>query len=90
MEERVTAEVFRKTSTAAGVKKERVVMERDSGPRLEARQEEKGKTKVAKVTSECAGAFGKTGHIAANCTKESWNKSLMIHQGGSPRLRPRP
>ena len=35
-----------------------------------------GKKKVAKVTSEFAGAVGKTGHIAANCTKGSWNKSL--------------
>ena len=28
------------------------------------------------MTSESAGAVGKTGHIAANCTKGSWNKSL--------------
>ena len=33
-------------------------MERDSGPRPEARKEEKGKRKVAKVTSEFAGAVG--------------------------------
>ena len=39
-----------------GSKKERIVLERDSGPRLESRKEEKGKRKVAKVTSEFAGA----------------------------------
>ena len=69
MEERVPAGVYRNTSTAERVKKERTVLERDSGPRPEARKEEKGKRKVANVTSEFAGAVVKTGHIAANCTK---------------------
>ena len=40
-------------------KKERIVLERDSGPRLEARKEEKGKKKVAKVTPEFVGLVGK-------------------------------
>ena len=35
------------------------MLERDSGPRLEAIKEEKGKRKVAKVTSEFAGVVGK-------------------------------
>ena len=46
------------TSTAARVKKERIVLERASGPRPEARKE-KGKRKVANVTPEFAGAVGK-------------------------------
>ena len=40
-------------------KKERNVLKRDSGPGPEARQEEKGKRKAAKVTPEFAGAVGK-------------------------------
>ena len=51
--------MYRNTSTAAKVKKERIVLERDSGPRPEARKEEKGKGQVAKVTPEFAGAVGK-------------------------------
>ena len=66
MEERVPVGVYRITSTMARVKRERVVLERYSGPRLEARKEEKGKRNVAKVTPEFAGGVGKTGHIAAN------------------------
>ena len=50
---------------------------RDIGPRPEARKEEKGKRKVAKVTPEFAGAVGKQ-HTSANCTKGSWNKSLNV------------
>ena len=45
-------------STAERVKKERIVLERDSGPRPEAGQEEKGRSKVATVISELAGAVG--------------------------------
>ena len=56
--ERVPAGVYRHTSTAARVIKERIVLERDSGPRLEATKEEKGKRKVAQVTPEFAGAVG--------------------------------
>ena len=55
-EERVPVGAYRNTSTAALVKKERIVLERDSGPRPEARKEERGKRKV--VTS-FAGAVGK-------------------------------
>ena len=55
---------------------ERIVLERDSAPRPEARKEEKGKREVAKVTPEFAGAVGKQVHTVANCTKGSWNKSL--------------
>ena len=68
-EERVPVGVYGKTSTAARVKKERIVLERDSGPRPEARKGEKGKRKVAKVTPEFAGAVEKRTH----CGK--------IHQG---------
>ena len=67
MEERVPARLYRNTSTAAT----------DSGPRPEARKEGKSKRKVARVTPE----FATTGHIAANCTKGSWNRSL--DKGGS-------
>ena len=50
-EDRVPVGVYRNTSTVAEVKKkERIVLERDSGPRPEARKAEKGKRKVAKVT----------------------------------------
>ena len=59
MEERVPAGVYRNTSTAARVKKERIVLERDSGPRPEARMEEEGTRKLAEVTPEFAGAVGK-------------------------------
>ena len=41
------------------------MLERDSGPRPEARKE----------TRVC-GSCGKPGHIAANCVKGSWNRSL--------------
>ena len=78
MEGRVPAGVYRNTSTAARVKKERIVLERDSGPRSEARKEDKDKRKVAKVTQEFAGAVGKhyTLPQIAHCTKENWNRSL--------------
>ena len=59
VEERVPVGAYRSTSTAAKAKQERIVLERDSGPRLEARKEEKGKRKVAQVTPEFAGAVGK-------------------------------
>ena len=75
-EERDPVGAYRSTSTAAKVKKERIVLERDSGPRLEARKEERGKRKVAKVTLRVCWSCGKTGHIAANCAKGSWNRSL--------------
>ena len=74
--ERVPVGVYRSTSIAVRVKEERIVLARDSGPRPEARMEEKGKRKVAKVTPESAGAVVKTGHIAANCVKVNWNRSL--------------
>ena len=61
---------------AAKVNKERTVLERDSGPRLEARREEMGREKVAKVNARVCWSCGKTGHIAANCVMESWNRSL--------------
>ena len=40
-------------------KKKRIALKRGSGPEPEARQEEKGKRKAAKVTPEFAGAEGK-------------------------------
>ena len=50
-EDRVPVGVYRNTSTVAEVKKkERIVLERDSGPTPEARKAEKGKRKVAEVT----------------------------------------
>ena len=59
VEERVAVGAYMSTSSAERVKKERIVLERDSGPRPEARKEEKGKRKVANMTSEFAGAVGK-------------------------------
>ena len=59
MEERVPVGAYSSASIAERVRKEQIVLERDSGPRLEARKEEKSKIKVAKVTSEFAGAVGK-------------------------------
>ena len=50
---------YRSSSTAERVKKERVVLERDSGPRPGARKEETGKRMVAKVTPQFAGAVVK-------------------------------
>ena len=55
-EGRVPIGVYRNSSTAAKVTKVRIVLERDSGPRPEARKVEKGKRKVAKVRPESAGA----------------------------------
>ena len=46
-------------NSGMGEKKERIVLERDSGPTLEARKVEKVKRKVAKVRPEFAGAVGK-------------------------------
>ena len=46
--------LIRRTSTVAKVKKERIVLERVTGPRSEARKEEKGKRKVAEVRPEIA------------------------------------
>ena len=71
----VPVAVYRSTSSAAMVKKEQIVLERDSGPRPVARKEEKDSRKVATDTRSCW-SCGKTGHNAANCTKESWNRSL--------------
>ena len=73
-EERVPVGAYR-NNCGKGENKERIVLERDSGPGLEARKEEKCKRKVAKVTPVFAGSCGKTGHIAANCAKGSWNRS---------------
>ena len=53
VEEKVPVGAYGSTSTAERVKKERIVLERDSCPR------EKGKRKVAKVILEFAGAVGK-------------------------------
>ena len=55
-EERVPVGAYRSTSTLAKVKKERTVRESDSGPRPEARKEERCKRKVAKATPEFAGS----------------------------------
>ena len=54
-EERVLVGVYRNASTKTKVKKERIVLQRESGPRPEGRKEEKGKRKVAKVRPESAG-----------------------------------
>ena len=43
---------YRSISTVERVRKERIVLERDSAPRLEARKEEKDKRKVAMVRPE--------------------------------------
>ena len=68
------------------------MLERDSGPRREARQEGKDKRKVAKVTPEFAGVMGKTGHIAATCANgeleqesERCRRRQRRHQRGSAR-----
>ena len=58
--------------------KERIVLARDSGPRPEARKEEKGKRKVTKVTPEFAGVVENRTHIGI-LSKGSWNKR---HQRG--------
>ena len=65
-DETVTVGVYRNTSTAARVNKERIVLGRDSGPKSEARKEDKDKRKVATVTPELAGAVGETGRLACN------------------------
>ena len=59
VEERLPVGSFRSTSSAERVKKERIVLESDSGPRPEARKEDKGKKKVAEVRPKFAGAVGK-------------------------------
>ena len=63
------------TSTLAKVKKKRIVLERVTGPRSEARKEEKEEKGGRGETIVCW-SCGKTGHVAANCVKESWNRSL--------------
>ena len=82
-EERVPVGVYRNTSTAARVKKERIVLERDSGPRPEARKEEKDKRKVAKGVTRVCWSCGET---RTECCK--------LHQGEleqeSERCRRRP
>ena len=57
-EDRVPVGAHRRTSTAAKVKEERIVLEMNSGPRPEARKGDKGKRKVATVRPEFAGAVG--------------------------------
>ena len=52
------------------------MLERDSGPRPEARKEEKGKRRVFKGETRVCWSCGKTGHIAANCVKGRCNWSL--------------
>ena len=56
---RVQVGVYNNTSTVAKVREERIALEGDSGPRPEARKEDKGKRMVAKVKPEFAGAVGK-------------------------------
>ena len=51
------------------MKKERIVLGRDSGPRPEARQLEKGKRKVAKVRPESAGAVRKQDTLETSVKK---------------------
>ena len=51
------------------------MLERDSGPRQEARKEEKGKRKVAKVTTGFAGVVGKQDTLRQFAPR-SWSKSL--------------
>ena len=49
--------------------------ERDSGPRPEAKRR-KRQDKCGKCDTRVCWSCGKIGHIAAKCTKESWNSSL--------------
>ena len=65
------------TSTAERVKKERILLERDSewsktGGKKGVKGQERGGKGHIRVCWSC----GKTGHIAVKCTKETWNKSL--------------
>ena len=64
------------TSPAAKAKKARIVLERDSGPRREARKEEKGQEKGGNGHIRVCCSCGEPGHIAASCVKGSWNRSL--------------
>ena len=75
-EERVPVGVYRSTSTAAKVKMERIVLERDSGPKPRGKKGGKGEEKGGKGDTRDCWSCGKTGHIAARGTKESWNRSL--------------
>ena len=75
MDGRVPVGVYRSTSTAVRVKKVRIILGK-KGTVVQDRRQERSERKVAKVTPESAGAVEKTGHIAANCTKGSWNRSL--------------
>ena len=74
-EERVPLGAYRSTASAAKVKKERIVLERGSGPRSEARMEERGKRKVAKVTPEFVGAVGNLDTSRRIAPKELKQKS---------------
>ena len=92
-EEGVPAGVCRNTSTAARVKKERIVLERDSGPRPEARKEKKGRRKVAKVTPEFSGPVGtqdtlrQIAHRELEQESEHCRRRQRRHQRGSARRR---
>ena len=74
-EHRVPDGAYRSTSTAAKVTKERIVLERDCGPRPEARKEGKGQEKGGKGDARVCWSCGKTGHTAANWAKGNWTRS---------------
>ena len=73
MEEGVPAGVYRNTSWS---KRSELCWKGDSGPRPEARKEEKGERRAAKVTPEFAGAVGKKDTLRQLAPGRSWDRSL--------------
>ena len=68
-EERVPAGVYRNASTAARETKERIVLERGQWSKTGGKKGGKGQEKGGKGDTRVCWSCGKTGHIAANCTK---------------------
>ena len=64
------------TSTVEIVKKERVLLGNGQSSKTGGKQGGKGQEKGGKGDIRDCWSCGKTGHIAATCTKESCNKSL--------------
>ena len=76
VDERVPAGVYRNTSTAARVKKERIVKGKGQWSKTRGKKGGKGQEKSVKGDTRVCRSCGKARLIAANCTTGSWNRSL--------------
>ena len=76
MEERVPVEAYRSTSTVERVKKGANRARKGQWSKTGVKKGGKGQEKGGKGDIRVRWSCGKTGRVAANCTKENWNKSL--------------